>query len=213
VTESAQFASKTYFDRAIATLPTLASVMQRVCSALAMQFMLIMPTGAAVNAAQVFQWLQEKSLVSMGALLFNPSPGLQLHACDLVRNLIASAHLDRALGEQEELFAVGWLARVELPCAASAARIDSVLASMCDLEAAPVGETERGVLAAARRAELARQDLRALLLYARVLSVWQREEHADVVTYGSENGGDADVGARLRRVAARLIEKIAMYVQ
>jgi hypothetical protein len=38
----------------------------------------------------VFLWLQEKSLFGMGAILFNPTPGVKFHACDLIRNLLLS---------------------------------------------------------------------------------------------------------------------------
>ena len=121
------------------------AVLARARAALEMQFMFVMPTsgGARVNNAQLFQWLQEKALVSMGALLFNPTPGLALRAADLTRNLIASAHVDRPLAEQERVFAAGWLARVELPCAAAPARIDALLAALCDAERAPIGATEQ----------------------------------------------------------------------
>jgi hypothetical protein len=43
-----------------------------------------------ISLPQLFLWLQEKSIFSMGALLYNPAPGIKFHACDLVRNLLMS---------------------------------------------------------------------------------------------------------------------------
>lgn len=43
-----------------------------------------------IELPQLFLWLQEKSIFSMGALLFNPAPGIKFAASDLVRNLLMS---------------------------------------------------------------------------------------------------------------------------
>ena len=43
-----------------------------------------------VNLSQVYLWLQEKSLFSMGALLYNPSPGEALSAGDMGNNHVLS---------------------------------------------------------------------------------------------------------------------------
>ena len=43
-----------------------------------------------VNMAQVFLWLQEKSLFGEASLLFNPSPGVYFTATDMARNLLLS---------------------------------------------------------------------------------------------------------------------------
>mmetsp|Transcript_28515 Transcript_28515/g.33714 ORF Transcript_28515/g.33714 Transcript_28515/m.33714 type:complete len:680 (+) Transcript_28515:24-2063(+) len=54
-----------------------------------------------INLPQVFLWLQEKSLFGMGALLFNPTPGVKFHASDLVRNLVLSSITCAATGSQK----------------------------------------------------------------------------------------------------------------
>merc|ERR1712218_715898 len=55
-----------------------------------------------VNLAQVFLWLQEKSLLGEAALVFNPAPGLFFTGVDMIRNLILAPVIDRSLEEQEE---------------------------------------------------------------------------------------------------------------
>lgn len=58
---------------------------------------------------QLFLWLQEKSLFSVGALLFNPSPGVKFCMSDLVRNLLLSYFASRPRAEQEAFYMVHWV--------------------------------------------------------------------------------------------------------
>jgi len=66
---------------------------------------------------QIFLWLQEKTLFSEGALLFNPSPGIGFASADLVRNLLlAPAVLALPeLNQQETFYRDQWLSPVEHP--------------------------------------------------------------------------------------------------
>ena len=57
----------------------------------------------------MFLWLQEKTLFGMGALLFNPSPGMDFSAADIVRNLILTSVMDLPIEEQEEFYQRQWL--------------------------------------------------------------------------------------------------------
>ena len=65
--------------------------------------------GDAVNLAQAFQWLQEKTLFAAGAVLWNPAPGVHLAGSDLIRNAILAVFLRRSLREQESAYRDAWL--------------------------------------------------------------------------------------------------------
>jgi hypothetical protein len=69
-----------------------------------------------INMPQVFLWLQEKTLFSMGALLFNPSPGENLTAGDLVRNLMMGCVVHWKMEEQERFYHDNWLHPIETKC-------------------------------------------------------------------------------------------------
>lgn len=56
-----------------------------------------------INLAQVFLWLQEKSLFGMGALLYNPTPGVAFHATDLIRNLLLAPSANCLISTQERM--------------------------------------------------------------------------------------------------------------
>ena len=53
-----------------------------------------------VNMAQVFLWLQEKSLFGEASLLHNPAPGIFFTAVDMVRNLLLAPTMDLNLADQ-----------------------------------------------------------------------------------------------------------------
>ena len=65
--------------------------------------------GADVDLAQAFQWLQEKTLLAAGAILWNPRPGVEFSACDLARNAMMSSFLRLSLTEQEKVYREVWL--------------------------------------------------------------------------------------------------------
>ncbi len=69
-----------------------------------------------VNLAQVFLWLQEKTLFGEAALLFNPSPGVDFSAADLERNLLLASVAGRSLSEQERFYREKWLEPLEGRC-------------------------------------------------------------------------------------------------
>eukprot|EP00211_Chloroparvula_japonica_P001949 CAMPEP_0119126336 /NCGR_PEP_ID=MMETSP1310-20130426/5301_1 /TAXON_ID=464262 /ORGANISM="Genus nov. species nov., Strain RCC2339" /LENGTH=469 /DNA_ID=CAMNT_0007116489 /DNA_START=141 /DNA_END=1550 /DNA_ORIENTATION=- len=89
-----------------------------------------------INFAQVFLWFQEKSLFSMAALLHNPSPGEKFNACDLVRNLILSTHMNKSLDEQEDLYRKLWLFPLEKRFPSTKA-MDAMLSAFIDSKPAP----------------------------------------------------------------------------
>ena len=66
-----------------------------------------------INLTQVFLWLQEKTLFSEGALVFNPNPGVDFTCGDLVRNLMLASVMNKNIDEQENFHKHMWLNRVE----------------------------------------------------------------------------------------------------
>ena len=56
-----------------------------------------------INLAQVFLWFQEKELMGEASLLFDPHPGVDFSAIDLVRNLLLSGYMENTLAEQEKV--------------------------------------------------------------------------------------------------------------
>ena len=184
-THSAQYDTKRYFDGQFqhilnsSSTPSIAldTVVSRATAALNVQMIMVEPQ-SDINVAQVYQWLQESSLLSMGALLFNPSPGMKMHACDLARNLFMSPWTGEPLGEQEEQYAELWLAPIEVPCGSSPSRIDGVLRVLVDSHISNVqpSETEQRLLAATHMPGFSKHDLSGLILYARVLTLWEHFE-------------------------------------
>ena len=66
-----------------------------------------------INMAQVFLWLQEKSLFGEAALVFNPTPGNYFTAVDMARNLLLSPTMDQSIQDQETFYRKYWLDPVE----------------------------------------------------------------------------------------------------
>eukprot|EP01108_Squamamoeba_japonica_P002971 TRINITY_DN248_c0_g1_i3.p1 TRINITY_DN248_c0_g1~~TRINITY_DN248_c0_g1_i3.p1 ORF type:complete len:345 (-),score=162.31 TRINITY_DN248_c0_g1_i3:35-1069(-) len=219
--ESLQRASKAYMDEQFAVMArdrprteAMHAVMQHAASALRMQHMLVeLQTDA--NLAQVYQWLQEKTLLSAGALLFNPSPGRDMHACDLVRNMILAPFMDDSLDAQEHLMRSRWIQPIELPCDGRPERIDKVIAAVVFGREFAESQTEQTLKQTARMPIFASQDLSGLLLYARVVSLWEHLEALLVEPADQDEGDDDDVHAQLvvnqrqRAVANALLDQFA----
>jgi len=66
-----------------------------------------------VNLSQIFIWFQEKTIIGAEILMYNPTPGLNFRAADLVRNLILASYMKRSLVEQEALYRKYWFLRLE----------------------------------------------------------------------------------------------------
>jgi Protein of unknown function DUF262 len=212
---SIQFDTKHYFDEQFQQIidsnnrstEALRIIASRADAALHMQLMMI-EVQSSVNLAQVYQWLQEKSLLSMGALLFNPTPGMNMHACDLTRNLFLSPWTGESLDAQESLHAQFWLAPIELPCGGSPERIDEVLHELVESRGKDVQqsrETERTLLEVAKSPAFGKQDLKGLFLYAKVLSLWEGLED-------SLRGEYEDAIQRQRLVSVDMMQRMAAIV-
>ena len=61
-----------------------------------------------IDLAQMFQWLQEKTLFAAGAVLWNPAPGVAFGARDLIRNAAMAAFLDEPVRAQENALENLW---------------------------------------------------------------------------------------------------------
>jgi hypothetical protein len=179
------------------------AVHDRLVAALGMQLMLIAPQSASDSSvSQIYQWLQESSLLSMGSLLFNPTPGLTMCAADLCRNLCVAPFLDESWDEVERIFNSGWLARVELPCAGNPRTIDAKLALVvARCSPLPPCAIEARLLEAER---FLQKDLPGLRLYGRVISLWKRDE-AEL-----QAASPTSSSLQIQRVVAeRFIERLA----
>lgn len=93
-------------DDAVASVKACAHLLRRALDFFSIMY-LECPREAGLQ--QLFLWLQEKSLFSVGALLFNPSPGVKFCMSDLVRNLLLSYFASRARAEQEAFYMVHWV--------------------------------------------------------------------------------------------------------
>ena len=65
-------------------------------------------SSSRIDLAQMFQWLQEKTLFAAGAVLWNPAPGVAFGARDLIRNAAMAAFLDEPVREQENALENLW---------------------------------------------------------------------------------------------------------
>jgi len=205
---SIQYDTKLFFDKKFQQMiegldaaEAIKAIATRASSALAVQLMMV-NLQSTVNLAQVYQWFQEKSLLSMGALLFNPSPGINMQASDLTRNLFMSPWTSESLVNQERQHALQWLEPIEVPCHGDPKQIDQLLVALIDgFEVAP-SETEHRLIEAANSPMFAKQDLTGLLLYARVLTLWEHQED-------SLRESVPDATQRQRQVATELMRRMA----
>jgi hypothetical protein len=85
------------------------------------------------DLAQVFLWLQEKTLLGMGSLLENLAPGVEFHAADLVRNILFAPLMRKhGLGSEALLqqYQTLWLHPIELRAGCSAKVDEAIDASV-----------------------------------------------------------------------------------
>ena len=118
---SVQWRAKAYFDRELRTwlaareagglLRDLRFLAGRQLGFFSLMYMESLNEMAFLP--QLFLWLQEKSLFSMGALLWNPSPGVTFRAADLVRNLLISPFAALPSAQLERLYVDRWIAPLE----------------------------------------------------------------------------------------------------
>lgn len=83
------------------------------------------------DLAQVFLWLQEKTLLGMGSLLQNLAPGVEFHSADLVRNILFAPFMRRyGLGSSDlmHVYQLLWLHPIELR-AGSSRGVDTAIES------------------------------------------------------------------------------------
>ena len=100
-----------------------------------------------ISLPQVFLWMQEKTLLGMGALLRNDNPGIPFTAGDLTRNLLLS---ELVMGgdhttqwnphEQDHMYYDHWIAPIAIPASQLSCGLDGLIASFVE----HVSELERG---------------------------------------------------------------------
>merc|ERR1711907_478470 len=101
-------------DRSIDTaVKMISSVAEQATVGMMVMYIEIMNR---VNLPQVFLWLHESAMFGQGSMLFNPQPGLEFTACDMVRNLILSSAMNKPLHEQEELLYSKWIQPIQSRC-------------------------------------------------------------------------------------------------
>ena len=86
-----------------------------------------------INMAQVFLWLQEKSLFGEAALVENKFPGVFFSGADLVRNLVLAPTMGWRMEEQEQFHLEHWLRPVEQRLV-DGATLNTVLAKFVDTQ-------------------------------------------------------------------------------
>lgn len=117
---SNQFAVYSFFHDAFAKLllnqestTEVFSILEwRVHQVIEMQLMAVIPLNE-INLGQVFLWFQEKSLIGVGALLYNPTPGIDFRPNVLIRNQLFTPFLNESLPQQEKLIREEWIETIE----------------------------------------------------------------------------------------------------
>lgn len=101
--------ARKHFDREAASLSGAQLVQAATRTLKSMTLMSMEVLTEKLDVCQVFLWLQERSLLTMGALLLNLTPGIRFEATDLTRNLFLSNYVALAPEEQERIYRAHWL--------------------------------------------------------------------------------------------------------
>lgn len=142
-----------------------------------------------VDLAQVFLWLQEKSLMGMSAFLKNDRPGARFAATDLVRNLLMAPFMDRSLEAQEAVYRTHWQEPLEMKFG-SAAAFGSAMESYIKVQhpaASRPSQFEETVASFAKTFP----NLRDVELYAKFVTIYEDKRRE------SERDSLADISLQL----------------
>jgi hypothetical protein len=122
-THSVQYKVKSQFDRLIATDSSRMNSLKEKADRFIVlfnkildhfQFVYMEFLNDDILLPQLFLWLQEKSIFSMGALLYNPTPGIKFRAVDLVRNLVMSELIgSECISSAECIYRENWIQPLE----------------------------------------------------------------------------------------------------
>jgi hypothetical protein len=117
---SAQALAKHYFDDQIGTLflssagASIVTPHKLLTNATERMSIMSCMVLQDINLAQLFLWIQEKTLFGMGRLLFNPSPGVDFSSTALVRNLLLAPTLEvPSAQERDEFYQTYWAVPLE----------------------------------------------------------------------------------------------------
>mmetsp|Transcript_8514 Transcript_8514/g.13817 ORF Transcript_8514/g.13817 Transcript_8514/m.13817 type:complete len:462 (+) Transcript_8514:152-1537(+) len=151
-----------------------------------------------VDLAQLFLWMQEKTLFGMGRMLFNPTPGVDFQAIDLVRNLLLAQYLDRELEFQDAMYIEKWA----VPLETNGPITDKLLASF--LRTNPiehVGSFEKSLEEMAKTTPFSLKSMfnpeRGIVLYARFVSYLETIEQSQISEKQGASFSAADIALSL----------------
>jgi hypothetical protein len=214
--ESRQHSTKRYLDtafRSLAASGSVAAVVSRVREALGMQLMMV-ELQSPMHVGQVYQWLQEKSILGVASILHNPTPGIDFGASDLARNLFLAPFMSESTALQEKVFQEIWLDWVALPVAKRRlGTLDDIfrLFLASTKASVPLSPAEKQVAQMATIPMFAAKDLSGIKLYGRIVSWWVHE-----ATAGPEaTAGWTDSAGRVRArqaQARRMLQELAAHI-
>jgi len=163
-----------------------------------------------VNMAQVFLWLQEKSLFGEAALVYNAAPGVFFTGADMVRNLMLAPIMNQNLEEQEEFYRRHWL----LPLERRVGDQTSLNQMLVQFLAATTNESNRFVSAAEETAEKALKSSSItpegqanIRTYGKFCSLFEEE-----VAKVDQELGDITEEKRREEASVRVLGKISSFV-
>jgi len=163
-----------------------------------------------INMAQVFLWLQEKSLFGEGALVYNAAPGVFFTGADMVRNLMLAPIMNKTLKDQEEFYRKNWLLPLERRLGDQAS-LNQLLVKFLE---ATANESNRFISTAEDTAEKALKSSSItpegqanIRTYGKFCSLFEAE-----VTKLSDVDADYDEEKKREEASVRILGQIASFV-
>ena len=162
-----------------------------------------------INMAQVFLWLQEKSLFGEASLLYNPTPGVYFTAVDMARNLLLSPMMSESIADQERFYRQNWLEPIE-SCFATSAVFNLALSEFIKLKCVDLtheSESEKAYVqySNAATASLSSQSRENIRTYAKLCSVL---EQTSVKNCGPEQQRN---GATSKEASIRFMQEFSKF--
>lgn len=164
-----------------------------------------------VNMAQVFLWLQEKSLFGEAALVYNAAPGVFFTGADMVRNLMLAPIMNKSLDDQEKFYRQNWLLPLERRVGDQAS-LNQLLVQFLD---ASSNESNRFVSNAEETAEKALKSSTItpegqanIRTYGKFCSLFEEE----VTKMGKESGNNITEERMREEASVRILGRISSFV-
>ena len=162
-----------------------------------------------INMAQVFLWLQEKSLFGEASLLYNPTPGVYFTAVDMARNLLLSPMMSESIADQERFYRQHWLEPIE-SCFATSAVFNLALSEFIKLKCVDLtheSDSEKAYMhySNSATASLSSQGRENIRTYAKLCSVL---DQTSVKICGPEQQRN---GATSKEASIRLMQEFSKF--